>query len=389
MVQIHRKITKVNFNNRNTNPKYIAIHYVGAVSTAANNATYFYSTYRGASANYFVDEKEIWQVVEDNDTAWAVGGSVYKNTKHPYYGIAKNSNTLSIEMCVKKKNGKWYYEPKTIEYTAWLVQQLMKKYSIPAKNVIRHYDVTGKPCPANYLDDTSWKSLHSQLTGQSNQSTSKPAEKPSTVTGVESYNGYITIIYDGSDGVSYHKTADFNSNSVVGVVKKGTILTIKGRVKVGSTYMYQTISGWFITSSTKYVKFSTTDPRKSSSNSSSSSSKKKINEDGVWGVDTTKLAQKVFGTTVDGKISNQSSKYKSSNPGLSSSTFEWKSNPTGGSALIKAIQKWCGTPSGKIDGRIGPDLIKRMQKKLGTPQDGKVSNPSSMVKAFQAWLNKQ
>ena len=28
-----------------------------------------------------------------------------------------------------------------------LVRQLMKWYNIPAENVIRHYDVTGKPCP--------------------------------------------------------------------------------------------------------------------------------------------------------------------------------------------------------------------------------------------------
>ena len=60
MVAINRKITLVNFNDRNTNPKYIVIHYVGAVSTAKNNANYFYNAYRGASAHYFVDENEIW-----------------------------------------------------------------------------------------------------------------------------------------------------------------------------------------------------------------------------------------------------------------------------------------------------------------------------------------
>ena len=29
----------------------------------------------------------------------------------------------------------------------WLVKKLMAEYNIPADHVVRHYDVTGKPCP--------------------------------------------------------------------------------------------------------------------------------------------------------------------------------------------------------------------------------------------------
>ena len=113
----------------------------------------------------------------------------------------------------------------------------------------------------------------------------------------------------------------------------------------------------------------------------------KIKEDGYWGKDTTRKAQKVFGTPIDGIVSNQYASYKAENPGLLSSTFEWKSNPSkNGSVLIKAIQKKIGV---RQDGKIGPDTIKGMQRWLGTPVDGKVSYPSEMVKAFQRWLNKQ
>lgn len=108
--------------------------------------------------------------------------------------------------------------------------------------------------------------------------------------------------------------------------------------------------------------------------------------DGKWGPATTRRAQEVFGTKVDGIVSGQYSKYKKSNPGLLSSTFDWKLIPMKRSSLIKAIQKEVGI---KQDGRIGPDTIKAMQRWLGTPVDGKVSNPSLMVKAFQKWLNKQ
>ena len=110
-----------------------------------------------------------------------------------------------------------------------------------------------------------------------------------------------------------------------------------------------------------------------------------IDIDGKWGTDTTKKAQEVFKTTVDGVVSNQRVEYKSKNPGLVES-FEWKSNPTGYSELIKAIQKKVGATQ---DGWIGTNTIKKMQKYFGTVQDGCVSNPSDMVRAFQKWLNKQ
>ena len=112
-----------------------------------------------------------------------------------------------------------------------------------------------------------------------------------------------------------------------------------------------------------------------------------IDEDGVWGKETTKKAQIVFGTTVDGIVSNQYSSEKSKNPGLSSTTFEWSTKPDScGSELIKAIQRKVGAEE---DGFIGVETITLMQKWLGTIQDVYVSNPSSMVKAFQKWFNKQ
>ena len=115
--------------------------------------------------------------------------------------------------------------------------------------------------------------------------------------------------------------------------------------------------------------------------------KKKIGVDGKWGRETTERAQEVFGTPVDGIVSNQYLTYKAKNKGLLSSTFEWEEKPgKNGSALIKAIQRWIGEED---DGFIGPDTIRGMQRKLGTPVDGIVSEVSTMVKAFQTWLNQQ
>lgn len=44
---------------------------------------------------------------------------------------------------------------------------------------------------------------------------------------------------------------------------------------------------------------------------------------------------------------------------------------SGGSALIRKLQEWAGTTE---DGYIGPQTIRAMQKKLGTPVDGVISN---------------
>ena len=113
--------------------------------------------------------------------------------------------------------------------------------------------------------------------------------------------------------------------------------------------------------------------------------KHRIDEDGKWGEDTTRKAQEVFGTTVDGIVTDQYKCYEKENPGLIA--FEWLDNPSSyGSELIRAIQK---KVKANVDGHIGPETIKKMQKYFGTVQDGYVSNPSDVVRAFQKWLNKQ
>lgn len=110
-----------------------------------------------------------------------------------------------------------------------------------------------------------------------------------------------------------------------------------------------------------------------------------IDIDGKWGTETTRKAQEIFKTTVDGVVTDQYKCYENDNPGLFS--FEWLNNPSNyGSELIRAIQKKVGA---NIDGHIGPNTIKKMQRYFGTVQDGCISNPSDMVQAFQKWLNKQ
>ena len=158
MVIINRLLTKVNYKkSSNRKIKYIVIHYVGATGGAEANCKYFLNTYRGASAHYFVGHKgEVWQCVEDKDTAWHCG-SKYK---------INNSNSIGIEMCCKKKDN-WYFEAQTVDAAIELTKMLMNKYAVPVTNVVRHYDVSKKVCPEPYVRDTeAWNDFKKKLVEQ-------------------------------------------------------------------------------------------------------------------------------------------------------------------------------------------------------------------------------
>ncbi len=160
-MEIKENITTRNYtkgNNRSI--RYIVVHYVGAVSTAKNNSDYFKSTYRGASAHYFVDDNDIYRVVRDEDTAWHCG------TTGKYYSNCRNSNSIGIEMCCYNNNGTLDISENIVNKTIELVKELMVKYNIPAENVIRHYDVTHKCCPAPFVNNPSrWSDFKSRLGG--------------------------------------------------------------------------------------------------------------------------------------------------------------------------------------------------------------------------------
>lgn len=139
--------------------KYIIIHYTANDGdTALSNAKYFARGNRGASAHYFVDSNNIVQSVEDNYVAWSVGGSKYSDCSKTgggkFYGICNNSNSINIELCDDIKNGNIYPTEAAISNAIDLVRSLMEKYNISSNNVIRHFDVNGKRCPAYWCGDS-------------------------------------------------------------------------------------------------------------------------------------------------------------------------------------------------------------------------------------------
>lgn len=101
--------------------------------------------------------------------------------------------------------------------------------------------------------------------------------------------------------------------------------------------------------------------------------------DGYWGTVTTTKLQRLYGTTVDGVVSSQ---YNWHNAGLTGG-WQFVGKPVG-SLLIAAIQRSLGV---KADGMMGPDTIKAMQRRAGTPVDGKISAQSMLVMYMQKCVN--
>ena len=145
--------------------EYIVLHYVGAVSTAKNNAEYLHRDANlGWSAHFFTDERGVYQSVPLNLSAGHCGVD-YSGGKAPFWGRCRCKNSIGVEMCVKRDaNGVWYLEPETVANTVRLVRWLMEDYGVPIDHVVRHYDVCGKICPEPWVrDPAQWQAFLNRL----------------------------------------------------------------------------------------------------------------------------------------------------------------------------------------------------------------------------------
>ena len=162
MVILQKLCNSSNYHSgRSQDIKYIVIHYTANNGdTALGNANYFANnTNLQASANYFVDENEIYQSVPDTDIAWHCGATSYIHAE------CRNSNSIGIEICsYKDSNGNYYFADAAVNRAIELAKEKMDEYGISIGCVIRHYDVTGKVCPAPFVNDESqWTAFRAKL----------------------------------------------------------------------------------------------------------------------------------------------------------------------------------------------------------------------------------
>ena len=131
--------------------QFLVMHYTGVDGDSAeSNANYFKQALNPvASAHYFVDDDSIVRSVPEEYVAYHCGAQVY------YHPKCRNANSIGIELCDTRRNGVLAPTEQTLRNAAELVDSLMEKYDIPIENVIMHYDVTHKLCPAYWVKDRS------------------------------------------------------------------------------------------------------------------------------------------------------------------------------------------------------------------------------------------
>lgn len=212
--------------------KYIVMHYTANDGdTDENNGKYFANNYVGASAHYFVDGDSVTQSVPDDYVAWHCGGSWYR---HPE---CRNGNSIGIEICDERRNGVVYPTNETIANAVELAKYLMKKYNVPKENVIRHYDVTGKLCPAywcgNDHNDKLWKSeFHNKLDGAaSNEKNESEVAPEKNEAGTREEAGVLYRVQVGAFSVKKNATAKCNAVKAAGfdafVVQVGALWKVQ------------------------------------------------------------------------------------------------------------------------------------------------------------------
>lgn len=149
--------------------KYIVVHYTANDGDSdEGNGNYFANHIKEASAHYFADGDSITQSVPDDYIAYSVGGKKYSDCNKTgggkFYGQCTNANSLSIELCDEVKNGVSDFTSATIDNAVELIREKMKQYNVDINHVIRHFDVTGKPCPKPYVDNALWKEFKRKIT---------------------------------------------------------------------------------------------------------------------------------------------------------------------------------------------------------------------------------
>jgi N-acetyl-anhydromuramyl-L-alanine amidase AmpD len=117
-----------------TNAKeYILLHHTGSTAPAENNARFLAWNPIQASCHYVVGELgEIFKIGKDDDILWHAGKSSWDGKT--------NLNKCSIGIEINSDGSKFTDIQRAS--VKELIKDLMKKYNIPAKNVIRHRDAS-------------------------------------------------------------------------------------------------------------------------------------------------------------------------------------------------------------------------------------------------------
>lgn len=126
----------------------IVIHYTANPGSSAK-----------ANRDYFESLKDTHKTKTSSNFIIGIDGEIIQcvpTWEIAYASNERNKDTVSIECCHPDESGKFTKETyrSLIQLTAWLCM----KFDLDEKDVIRHFDVTGKICPKFFVEDEkSWE----------------------------------------------------------------------------------------------------------------------------------------------------------------------------------------------------------------------------------------
>lgn len=179
MMQINREFMTNNGSYSWCDPQWVCLHYTGGLGrargeTARNNAIY-YQREGGdmqVGAHYFVGDDGIYASTPEGRGAWTQGN------------YNANTHCISIEVVAGEDEA---YSEREIAFLQELVPDIMRRHSISAAHVIRHYDVADcfsgrtidphKWCPRAYVDNNAWAALKKRILEGGDEVTDKDLER--------------------------------------------------------------------------------------------------------------------------------------------------------------------------------------------------------------------
>ncbi len=215
-MEVNKTIRAKHYGGRRTSTMAIVMHYTandGMTATAKGNANYFHNTEKEASAHFVIDEAECYECVPPELTAFAVGGGKYASCNVTgggrYYGIVTNKNSISVEMVSHSGKDGFFIPRKTLENAAEFIRELKRKY--PDAMIIRHFDVTGKACPATHCitpqGEERWKEFLSMTEEDKPMTTEEKKKFNELVNAVEQIRKELEEIKKNQERV-YHYTEE-------------------------------------------------------------------------------------------------------------------------------------------------------------------------------------
>lgn len=294
---------------KNSRIEGLIMHYTANNGGTARNHKSYFNNLNGvyASAHLFVDDEEAICVIPLNEVAYHANDIQKYVNGQPYYPLRSiignaNYSTIGIEMCLDR-NGK--ITEKTFQNTVKAVKELIAKYpNITRDKIWRHFDVTGKNCPAPWVAKPSelerFKDAVFGKTSGSNSAAkpSTPSVKPNTnkiqedgMFGPSTANKAMQ--YEGitpDDEISHQYRQACNKNLYAAQFDN----TLKGSTLIRTWQKRLKAKGYYNGA-----------------------------VDGLCGKNTIKAMQKALGTTQDGVISPTSNMVKALQIALNKNKLPW------------------------------------------------------------------